>query len=383
MKIAIYTNILSPYRKHFFDLIANECFKREIDFKVFVMAYTEPDRQWKYDEYKAPYTELLEGKTLVVKHAYIHFNKHLIESIKAYSPNVMICAGSYLCPGIWILANKKKKLGYKCYFWSESHINQQRDNNEIVSIILEYLRRHIYRKFDAFLYAGKLSYDFIKKYAGNNAEGIFVPNLIDEKKFTNARNKSQAEKDSIREMYKLPLDKKLMIMPARLSKVKGIDALLNLFIKCPSKNKAHIAIVGEGGLKKKLEEIIQKEKLPVSLLGYKNENEMLDLYAASDIFILPSFSDPNPLSCIEALWCGLPLLISDKVGNYSEVLENGKNGFVFSHENKIEAIELLNKIITANDEWFTTASEISKYKANSVYNSEKNVNRIIEELITK
>ncbi|WP_026488627.1 glycosyltransferase family 4 protein [Butyrivibrio sp. XBB1001] len=381
MKIALYTNILSPYRKHFFDLLFDECRKRNIDFKVFVMAPTEPDRQWTYDEYKASYTELLEGRTLVIKHAYIHFNKNLISVIKDYNPDVMICSGSYLCPGIWTVAKKRKKLGYKCYFWSESHINQKRDNNKLVSLFLEYLRSNIYKKFDAFLYAGELSYDFIKKYAGDKAEGIFVPNLIDEKKFVKAQNKPQSEREAIREKYKLPLDKRLMIMPARLSKVKGIDAFLDILLKCPSKNNVHIAIAGEGELREELEKRIQKENLPVSLLGYKNEDEMIDLYAASDIFLLPSFSDPNPLSCIEALWCGLPLFISDKVGNCREVLENGINGYVFSYDNQAEAIDKLNIIISTNEEWINTASKRSMYKADLVYNSEKNVKRIIEELM--
>jgi glycosyltransferase involved in cell wall biosynthesis len=56
---------------------------------------------------------------------------------------------------------------------------------------------------------------------------------------------------------------------------------------------------------------------------------MLTLYAQADGFCLPSLSDPNPLSVIEALWAGLPLLLSTKVGNHPECLEQGKNGFAF------------------------------------------------------
>lgn len=379
-KIALYTNILSPYRKHLFDLIYEECKDRGIDFKVFVMSATEPDRNWEYDTYKAPYTQLLECKTLVVRHAYIHFNRNLITTIKSFNPDVMICSGSYLCPGVWTIVNKKKKLGYKCFFWSESHLDQKRDNSSIESLILEKLRSRFYKKFDAFFYAGELSYDFIRKYAKENPEGIFVPNIVDETKFSKAYGADDYTRTLLRVKYNLPLEKKVMILPARLSKVKGIDAFLRLFNQCRNKDEAYIAIAGDGELREEITNLISKDNLPVALLGYKNEKEMIELYSASDIFLLPSLSDPNPLSCIEALWCGLPLFISDKVGNYIEVLEEGQNGYVFSYDDKSGTIAKLEKIISAETEWYRNAGNSSRQRADMIYNSKKNVERIVEEL---
>lgn len=379
-KIALYTNILTPYRKFFFDLLNDECRKRNIDFKVFVMAATEPDRQWSYDDYKASYTQLLSGKTLVIKHAYIHFNLHLKEIIKSYDPDIMICSGSYLCPGIWTLALNKRKLGYECAFWSESHIGQKRDNNYIVAFILTILRKMIYEKFDFFFYAGELSYDFVKKYAGSGAKGIFVPNLINEAVFSKSLKDGQLDRKIVREKYKLPLDKRVMFMPARLSRVKGIDEFLTLFTMCKNTENIHIAIAGDGELKNVLEKRIAEENLPVSLLGYLDEKEMVNLYLSSDIFLLPSLSDPNPLSCIEALWCGLPLFISDKVGNYKEVLKEGYNGYVFSYDNLSDALDKLNRLLTADDEWFSNAARCSFEKAHEMYDSKRSVSRIIDEL---
>lgn len=51
---------------------------------------------------------------------------------------------------------------------------------------------------------------------------------------------------------------------------------------------------------------------------------MIELYSISDVFVLPSISDANPLTCIEALWTELPLFISENCGNYPEVIEQGK-----------------------------------------------------------
>ena len=60
---------------------------------------------------------------------------------------------------------------------------------------------------------------------------------------------------------------------------------------------------------------------------------MRDLYNEVDGFILPSFSDPSPLSVIEALHMHLPLLISSHCGNHFEAIKVGENGFIFDPDN--------------------------------------------------
>ncbi len=68
----------------------------------------------------------------------------------------------------------------------------------------------------------------------------------------------------------------------------------------------------------------------VILLGQQTQEQMCDLYALSDGFALPSYSEPNPLSVIEALWAALPLVLSDRVGNHRETLASHRNGWLFS-----------------------------------------------------
>jgi glycosyltransferase involved in cell wall biosynthesis len=68
---------------------------------------------------------------------------------------------------------------------------------------------------------------------------------------------------------------------------------------------------------------------PVELVGQKTETEMVRLYAAADLFVLPSLIDPSPLSPIEACAAQLPLLASRRIGNYDDVLEDGTNGWGF------------------------------------------------------
>jgi hypothetical protein len=55
-KVILLTNILTPYRKFFYDLLFKVFAQQGIDFKVLVTAESEPNRNWKYDELKSEYT---------------------------------------------------------------------------------------------------------------------------------------------------------------------------------------------------------------------------------------------------------------------------------------------------------------------------------------
>lgn len=82
MNIAIYTNILTPYRSYFYELMYRECQKRGDNFYVILMAATEPNRNWNYDDYKTEYTILLKYKTFSIRETYIHFNSCIKATFK-------------------------------------------------------------------------------------------------------------------------------------------------------------------------------------------------------------------------------------------------------------------------------------------------------------
>ena len=58
--------------------------------------------------------------------------------------------------------------------------------------------------------------------------------------------------------------------------------------------------------------------------------DMLRVYAAADIFILPTIYDPFSNACLEALACGLPV-ITTRSNGFSEIIENGVHGSIVDH----------------------------------------------------
>jgi UDP-glucose:(heptosyl)LPS alpha-1,3-glucosyltransferase len=74
---------------------------------------------------------------------------------------------------------------------------------------------------------------------------------------------------------------------------------------------------------------------PVQFLG--EVADMLRVYAAADIFILPTIYDPFSNACLEALACGLPVITTPSNG-FSEIIENGVQGSIVDHAGNLLAL---------------------------------------------
>lgn len=381
--VILLTNILTPYRIFFYDALYEAFHIKNIDFRVLVCARTEKGRSWYYEDFERPYTTLLQYKSININNRiFLHFNKGLDKIYKQLHPNIIICGGTYLSPSVWKTILLNKKMGAQLYYWSESHLNEKRNYNKIILFIRDILRKMIYTSMDGFWYAGKLSKEFILKYCGKNKTLIFVPNLVDNSFFEKIKLIDEGKRKQIKSKYLIENNKVVFILPARLTAVKGIIEFLELIGKTPSKDKIQILIAGEGELKNNIIEKIKMLNLEktVKLIGYVNQNEIIDIYAISDFLLLPSLSDSNPLVVIEACWCRLPLLLSEHCGNHYEIVHDNENGYVFSYSNENEAVSIIEKCVNSCKEWRIEAGEKSYSIVNDIYNPSKVVARITNEI---
>lgn len=378
--IVLVTNEINPYRKSFYDRLYTYCKSLNIRFTVLLMTKVEQGYNWNYEKVKSEYAILMKG---------IHFsfpinnylNSSVVKILRELNPDIVIMAGSYFYYTNWLVIANKKRHHYPIYFWSETHFQEKRTYGSLTLKIREKIRHILYQKFDGFWYSGKLSKEFIEYYASNGAKYHFVPNLIDYQNYYTTTQRLRQKLVPLRRKWEIPENNKVIITPARLSWVKGIHTFIDLLEQIPQSQDITMLIPGTGTYKHEIEKKIKASKLDIRLLGYQQQDTMMELYAVADYFVLPSLSDPNPLTCIEALWCGLPLLVSTHVGNYPEVIQNGKNGYVFDYANRQEAIHIITQFLSSSEEWRQNASQYSLEIANKYYNPETVVSRLINDLI--
>lgn len=84
------------------------------------------------------------------------------------------------------------------------------------------------------------------------------------------------------------------------------------------------------------------------LLGTRPPQEMADAYASADIFCLPSWWEAMPLSVLEAMSSGLPVVATD-VGDVARAVVDGETGFVVAPHAPMAVADALEKLLVDAD----------------------------------
>lgn len=98
-------------------------------------------------------------------------------------------------------------------------------------------------------------------------------------------------------------------------------------------------LVGAGILISECQDFVSENKLDsVMLLGEKTPEETRRLLLSFDIFVLCSKFEGLPITIIEAMFAGLPIIASN-VGGIGELVKDGRNGFLIGKENPAQLAE--------------------------------------------
>ncbi len=157
---------------------------------------------------------------------------------------------------------------------------------------------------------------------GLKNRAFIIPNGIDLSEF-----KGLPVKEKLSQRYPVLRGKKVILFLGRINWKKGLDILVKAYSMLAKKREGlHLLIVGndEAGYGKKVKRWVAELGLKdcVTFTGMLVGREKLGAYAASDIFALPSYSENFVMSVIEAMACGIPVIISNKVGIYREIEKN-------------------------------------------------------------
>jgi glycosyltransferase involved in cell wall biosynthesis len=115
--------------------------------------------------------------------------------------------------------------------------------------------------------------------------------------------------------------KKRFLFVGRLYSEKNIKLLIEIF---NTLSDYTLSIIGTGPQEKELKRIAEQN---IIFLGQVENSKLKDFFLSNDIFLLPSISEPWGLVVEEALYFGIPVMISENCGAI-EIIENGLNGYI-------------------------------------------------------
>lgn len=157
------------------------------------------------------------------------------------------------------------------------------------------------------------------------------------------RLQKKERQNSIREELGLKKEDFLILSIGELSKRKNHQVIIKALGQIKNK-RIHYLICGKGDLLKKLQDLakIQGVKKNVHFLGYRDD--VVDICSQVDLFILPSLHEGLSVASLEAMYCGLPVVISNIRGVHDYLID-GKNGFICDTQDVNAYVSAIKKML--------------------------------------
>jgi glycosyltransferase involved in cell wall biosynthesis len=215
-----------------------------------------------------------------------------------------------------------------------------------------------------------------KKYI-SSFDSIIVNNGIDLKKFD--LNKKT---NDIRAELKIPADEILVLFIARFTSHKQPLSLIRAFAKSLSSNpKMHLLMVGDGDEKAEAVKLVEALNLKNKITLHSFRQDVPDVLAAADIFILPSLWEGLPIGLLEAMSMGKAVIASNVDGT-SEIVQNNQNGILIETDGLIENLSAALNVLSTDRNKIKTYGEKAVATVTNNFNA-STMTRQIEKIYTE
>ena len=210
----------------------------------------------------------------------------------------------------------------------ETHLGLPCDG--IKSILRQPLMGALYRSCDRLLAIGSANAAFYRAMGVPDHKIFLVPYSVDNDRFVQSANLTDDQKTEVRKRYNVPADRPSVLYAAKFTRRKRPGDLLDAARRLRSETDRPFTVVmaGSGELEQELRTFCAEHALDnVVFTGFVNQSELPALYAASDVFVLPSEHEPWGLAVNEAMCAGLPVVVSREVGCVADLVRDGVNGY--------------------------------------------------------
>lgn len=222
------------------------------------------------------------------------------------------------------------------------------------------------RYTDKLITINKEDFDRAKKLKlRKSGQSYYIPGVGLDLEKINAIN---IDREAKRKELGVPIDAFLIVSVGELNRNKNHEIIIKALAKINNPDIYYV-ICGQGILKEYLNSLIINLGLEnkIKLLGYKSD--IIEINKCADLFAFPSKREGLPVSVMEAMACGLPILCSDIRGN-RDLVKNNISGYVVNHQNvegfSIELKKLYKSSQLRKKYGMENLVVVKKYSINSV-----------------
>lgn len=329
-RIVVVTNIPSPYRVALY-----EFFQRKYTNYEFYIIFSAKEvkselRQWKTTTDNLQNAFFLPNYVFTFRKRYderqIIITYGIKKLLSQIAPNVVICA-EYNLTSLqamrWCVHHKIPYISL-----TDGTLFSERNIGKLQKLARKYIMHNSY----SFIASSTKAKEKIEYYSVS--QPIYVSCLtVDISKY---------------QVYKNKCGNKRLIYVGSLIERKGVDLLF--YAIAQMKNNCQLQIVGAGHLENELKSLAHRLGIGgrIHFLGYKQREELVELYKDADVFVLPTREDCYGLVILEAMCASLPVVCSKYADGAYDLIDDGVTGYIVDPYNAAEFASKLDEALNLN-----------------------------------
>lgn len=304
MKVALITNIPSPYRVSVFNKVSNIC------FNVIFCAKTEANRKWGERELDFNH-QFLDGHVKAKKDGFnfVHNNPGVWMALSKLNPQVVITTGfnpTHLYAFAWAKLHRAKHI---CMTDGTVHSESQ------LSLVHRLVRRIVFAGTQAFIAASKSGVDLYRSYGVNDLK-IFRSQLC-----ANNDRFYEAAESSVRRFD--------VCFSGQFIDIKLPFFFVDVCVEIKAiTGSCKVLLMGDGPLREQLVARLKLANIDFSYVGFVQQEDLPSYYASAKLLLFPTLNDAWGVVANEALAAGTPVITTPYAGVAHELVIDGQTGYV-------------------------------------------------------
>jgi glycosyltransferase involved in cell wall biosynthesis len=333
-KVAIVTNIPTPYRKDFFYAIERI---DDIESKVFFCNKKERSRLWNIGEMLNYTHEFVQGWRIERDNGSVTYvNIKLFRALRRFNPAVIITGGASIPSLLCVIY--KKLYGCRIYiWWAGTDLSEKERSN-----LRRLFRKWLFGQVDGFFTYSNYSKEYLESFAITSNKITVIGN--------NTLESEQYGLDVRENGFRRPStysDGFAILVVAQLIPRKNIVTILETYL-CLHKKYPDVIleIAGIGPEEQRLKDFCTENKLRnVQFLENVQPQDLKKYYAEADVLVSIALMDQWPQVVNEAMSCGVPVIASTTSGIDTYFLRDGINGYLVDPEDKETLLNRLEYLV--------------------------------------
>jgi glycosyltransferase involved in cell wall biosynthesis len=275
-------------------------------------------------------------------------NPSLIKDVLAWKPDVVHLTGYAYHSHLGAMRTLAKR-GVPLLFRGDSHLLDERQTGPRW-LLKRALLSKIYSWPSAFPYVGQANREYYRAFGVPEAKLFYCPHSIEVERFAEPELEWEAQARAWRHQLQISDDARVLLFAGKFEDKKRPVPLMDAFLKC-APPKTILVMVGDGVHGEAVRKLASRHPEHFRVLPFQNQSQMPVVYRLGDWVVLPSaYGETWGLAVNEAMACGRPALVSDRVGCHPDLIRPGVNGQVFRGDDWVDFCKKLESMPSTGDD---------------------------------